>query len=106
MENHIILSQVKTTGLHFGSQSGYERFKFSHFEKNSDNFIDKLIINSVKYQPDTDYNNTDGYFGTCWIAEMIETNEISGYVYYHFRNFEDIVGFYLEKGYKFIDMSE
>lgn len=109
MANQITIPQVRTTGLHWGFQSGYQRFSLSYFEKNvinNDNIIDKSIINSVKYEPEPAYNNTDGHFGTCWVAEMIDSIETVGYTYYRFRNFEDLVEFYREKGYKFVNLNK
>jgi hypothetical protein len=106
MTKHISIPSIKTTGLHLGSQSGYERLELSYFEKddsNNHNIIDKSIIISLTYEPDSTYNNTNGYAGTCWVAEMLDSNETTGYIFYCFRNFEDLVEFYREKGYKFIE---
>ena len=105
MNNHIYVSSYSTRGLHFGSESGYERFGGSYFEQleyNENNIINKAIINKVKYDPDSTYCHTDGYGGTCWCAEIIDSDE-QGIIYYHFRNFEDLVGIYNGKGYKFVE---
>lgn len=106
MPNNITIPIIKTTGLHFGSQSNFERFASSYFEKTDSNdskFIDKSIIHSIKYDPDSTYCHTDGYCGTCWVAEMIDSSETDCFMYYHFRNFVDLVEFYREKGYKFVE---
>jgi hypothetical protein len=108
MEMHIYISNKSSTGLHYGSQSGYERFNGTYFEKlecDENNLIDKAIINKIKYEPDSIYRDNDGYGGTCWCAEIIDPDE-QGYIYYHFRNFENLVKFYEEKGYKFIQIVE
>jgi len=108
MNNHIYVSSYSTIALHFGSQSGYERFAGCHFEEKTDsenNIINKSIILSVKYDPDSIYRDTDGNGGTCWCAEIIDSDE-EGIVYYHFRNFENLVEMYNAKGYKFIQIVE
>ena len=96
MNNHIYVSSYSMRGLHFGSESGYERFEGTYFEEiefNENNIINKAIISNIKYDPDSTYCNTDGYGGTCWCAEIIDSDE-KGFVYYHFRNFGDLVEMY------------
>lgn len=101
------------TGNHFGSVSKYERFNGSYFEKkecDENNFINKAIINFIKYVPDSTYCHTDGYSGTCWCAQIIGDTDNNKDEYpimnYHFRNFENFVEFYENKGYKFVDITK
>jgi hypothetical protein len=98
-------------GLHFGSKAGYERFANSYFEKVNQNFIDKIIIYSIFYKPNEIYITTDGYGGTCWHAEMIEHDNVdtewaTGFAKYRFRNFEDLIEYYKEKGFVFVNCLE
>lgn len=97
-------------GLHMGRQAGYERFVGSYFEKineTENNFIDKAIINSIKYNPDKIYGETDGYVGTCWSVDIIDPDDntkwATGISSYSFRNFQDLVAHYELRGYKFVD---
>ena len=96
-------------GLHFGSHAGYERFVNSYFEKSYQNYVDKVIIHSICYKPDNLYSRKDGYCGTCWQVEMIEPHDdtkwATGFAKYCFRNFEDLVEYYKEKGFVFVDCS-
>ena len=104
VKNNLVPNYCSKGLLHFGSQSGYERFSGSYFEKiecDENNLIDKAIINSIKYDPDSIYRENDGYAGTCWCAKIIDSDE-KGFVYYHFRNFESLVKMYEEKGYNFV----
>jgi hypothetical protein len=104
MENHIYVSSYSTRGIHFGSSSNYQNYTGKWFEeKNNDsnNFINKSIIISIDYSPDSIYCSTDGYGGTCWCAKIIDSDE--GFIYCHFRNFEDLVQKYDAKGYKFVE---
>jgi len=102
MENHVILNKY-FGGSHFGSFAGYEQLIGSHFEKASDMNVDiikKEFINSMTYKPCNIYNSTDGYGGTCWVAEMVGINETT---HYHFRNMCNLIDFYKGKGFKFVE---
>lgn len=74
---------------------------FWKIEADQNDLLHKAIINSINYEPDSIYSTTDGYTGTCWVSEMIDSDYEYGYQYLHFRNFEDLVEFYQQKGYKF-----
>ena len=109
MSETIVLKSVGK-GLHLGSKSGYEKFVGNYFEKiteNNEEFIHKAIIYSIYYDPDKIYRETDGLVGTCWRVDMIDdednTKWATGILKYSFRNFQDLVTHYQEKGYKFIN---
>ena len=105
MSNHIYVPTYKTPGLHFGSQSKFERLVGSYFEEENfgdDNCMYKSIITSIIYKPDIIYSSTDGYGGRCWIADIVESKETEKNLY-HFRNFSDLVKLFQEKGYNFIE---
>jgi len=90
---------------HYGSESGYQRFRYSYFIKKGDiesNFIYKHIITAVEYLPDENYARNDGYCGKCWVVS-INNNENEIFEKYYIRNWIDIVDFYNEKGLEFID---
>jgi len=91
--------------LHFGSESGYERFLYSYFIKTisdpEENFIYKHIITSIKYQPDKLYSTIDGMIGKCWIVELHDV-ENEKFINYYIRNWNDIVEYYKDKGLKFV----
>jgi hypothetical protein len=108
MSNHIYVSSYSIRGTHYGRQSGYERFAGCHFEEKTEseqNIINKAIIQSVKYEPDSIYRDNDGYGGTCWCAEIIDSGADECITFYHFRNFENLVEMYNAKGYKFIQIN-
>jgi hypothetical protein len=101
MENHIYLQSAPQSGLHFGRNANYQSFIGGYFEEkegSEPNIIYKAIIPEILYSPDTLYIDTDGNAGTCWIALVID----EGYTHYHFRNFEDLVHLYDQKGYKYV----
>ena len=91
---------------HYGSESNYQRFRFSYFITNiydpNEDIIYKHIITDVKYQPDSVYSTCDGYFGKCWVVTIndAENNETDKY---YIRNWIDIVEYYKEKGLKFVE---
>ena len=62
--DHITIPNAKLKGsYHFGSIAGYARFVGCHFEKiepDKDDLLDKAIINSINYDPDSTYSITDG----------------------------------------------
>ena len=107
-ENHIVeLPCICRPSLyHYGSESNYQRFRFSYFITNiydpNEDIIYKHIITDVKYQPDSVYSTCDGYFGKCWIVTIndAENNETDKY---YIRNWIDIVEYYKEKGLKFVE---
>ena len=104
MSNHVNVPISNIHVLHFGSQSNYEKLCGSYFEEeinDEDVIMNKSIIVSVIYKPDIVYENSDGYGGRCWVAEIIDSKEDGKNIYY-FRNFIDLVKMYEEKGYKFI----
>lgn len=90
-------------GLHMGSQSGYERFVGSYFEKRSETGIDKVIMHLIQYSPDKTYINTDGYGGTCW---MVDLKRDTGMSSESFRNLEDLIEQYEANGYKLVDLTK
>jgi hypothetical protein len=61
---------------------------------------------SLYYEPDSLYIKNDGNNGNCWCAKIIDSNEDVCVIFYHFRNFEDIVKLYEEKNYKFVQRIE
>ena len=90
---------------HYGSEAGYQRFRYSYFMKNDteydDNFIYKHIICDIKYQPDELYSYHDGMTGKCWIV-TIDDNENCKRIKYYIRNWIDIVEYFKEKNLKFV----
>ena len=105
MSNHVNVPISNIHVLHFGSQSNYEKLCGSYFEEeinDEEAIMNKSIIVSVIYKPDIVYENSDGYGGRCWVAEIIDSKEDGKNIYY-FRNFIDLVKMYEEKGYKFIE---
>jgi len=71
----------------------------------------KYILKQLKasapiiYSPDNTYSITDGHWGTCWVADILDSgNEDNCYnIYHRFRNFMDLIEIYNIKGYKFIE---
>jgi hypothetical protein len=90
---------------HYGSESNYQRFRFSYFIKinppTDETIIYKYIISDVKYQPDKLYNSVDGMAGKCWVV-TINNNEDDKIEKYYIRNWIDIVEYYKEKGLEFV----
>jgi hypothetical protein len=106
-ENYVILLPCISKPLlyHYGSQSGYQRFRYSYFIKKSDieaNIICKHIITKVEYLPDEIYRRDDGYAGRCWIIS-VNNNENENFEKYYIRNWIDIIEFYKEKGFGFVE---
>jgi len=102
METHITINKSIRGVMHYGSESRYETLSGSHFKKINDpnlDHIEKELIIEIKYKPDSIYNSSDGYGGTCWIAQIISEK---GTIYYHFRNMVDLINFYKEKDFKFV----
>jgi hypothetical protein len=91
--------------FHYGSESGYQRFRYSYFIKNdtvsNDNLLYKYIIMDVKYDPDENYQKHDGYHGKCWIV-TINNNENEKMEKYYIRNWVDIVDYFKEKDLNFV----
>ena len=91
---------------HYGSESNYQRFRFSYFIKfnpsTDENIIYKYIIYNVTYAPDELYNSVDGMAGKCWIVTINNTEDDQIEKYY-IRNWVDIVEYYKEKGFKFVE---
>jgi hypothetical protein len=99
----IIIPQL----YHYGSQSNYQRFRYSYFiKKDTDSeretLLYKYIIMSVQYVPDELYSSVDGMAGKCWIVS-INDNENGKVIKYYIRNWIDIVEFYKEKGGEFVE---
>lgn len=95
------------TTSHFGSTSNYSRFIDSYFilkDSGDEKYIYKHIIIGVKYEPDEFYRMNDGYFGNCWLV-TVNDNENCKINTYYIRNWIDIVHFYEEKGFIFMDES-
>ena len=94
-------SCTNTNSLHFGSQSNYQRFRFSYF--NEETKSNKHIITDIKYHPDDLYSTYDGMTGNCWLVEVNDSvNEIINT--YYIRNWSDIVHFYKEKKFNFVNL--
>jgi len=102
MENHIYVKAINLKGtLHCGKEANYDKLAGDYFEEkesSEQNIIDKALIHEIKYSPDMLYSSVDGYAGTCWQAIVIDND----YIFYHFRNFEDLVHLYDQKGYKYV----
>jgi hypothetical protein len=107
MEKHIYVSNYSTNGIDLGEIKKYEIFKGTWFEQlepyGDNNIIHKAIILSIHYEPDSTYSHTDGYDGTCWSARITDSGENEYILCYHFSNFSNLVKFYEEKGYKFVE---
>jgi hypothetical protein len=96
---------IKENLYHYGSESNYQRFRYSYFineNVKSETILYKYIIMSVQYVPDELYSSVDGMAGKCWIVS-INDNENDKLVTYYIRNWIDIVEFYKEKGLKFVE---
>ena len=106
MEKHIYVSNYSTNGIDLGEIKKYEIFKGKYFEQNNhdnnSNIIHKALIYSIYYEPDSTYYHTDGYSGTCWIAKILDSAE-EEIIVYHFRNFQNLIQLFKEKGYKFVE---
>lgn len=106
MEKHIYVSNYSTNGIDLGEIKKYEIFKGTWFEQlepyGDNNIIHKANIISVHYEPDSTYYHTDGYSGTCWIAKILDSAE-EEIIVYHFRNFQNLIQLFKEKGYKFVE---
>ena len=104
----IPLPSISKPGLnHFGSQSNYQRFRYSYFikqdtESDRETLLYKYMIMSVQYVPDELYSSNDGTAGKCWIV-TINDNENEKIIKYYIRDWIDIVEFYKEKGLKFVE---
>jgi hypothetical protein len=109
MENNISIPYFTTPStMHFGSDSNYSRFFGSYFIKKDfgdEKFLNKHIIIEVKYEPDEIYRMNDGYGGRCWIVAIIDYENDKMNRYY-IRNWIDIVHFYKEKGFEYVQESE
>jgi hypothetical protein len=96
-------------GYHYGSMYDLSMFKDCYFEekKSESNIINKIIILSIKYDPDEIYISSDGYKGTCWLAVVVDsrndytTNPVKKY---YFRNFGDLAMYYENQGFKFVNI--
>lgn len=105
MSKHIFINRTTLSyGLNFGNQANYKSYVDCYFEKIKENFIDKAILYDIECNLDSTYIHTDGNSGTCWCAKVLDSEEES-IIYYHFRNFEDLVAMYEEKGYKFVKIN-
>jgi hypothetical protein len=106
MEKHIYVSNYSTNGVDLGEINNYEIFKGKHFEQTNhdanSNIIHKALIYSIHFEPDSTYFHTDGYSGTCWLAKILDSAEDENMTFYHFRNFENLIQIFKEKGYTFI----
>lgn len=92
----------KPTTLHWGSCSNYRRFCGACFTKYRGPILEeKLIVETVEYQPDKIYNLTDGMAGRCWIVEVRKLEYVTASKYY-IRNWVDIVNLFDQLGYKFV----
>ena len=107
MSEHIYISSYSTNEIKFDSKTNYEIYSESYFEQlepyGNSNIIHKAIILSIHYEPDSTYSHTDGYDGTCWCARITDSGENESVLCYHFSNFSNLVKFYEEKGYKFVE---
>lgn len=95
-------------GLHFGITSATRDFQGSYFEDASKNIIARII--SIRYNPDENYCKFDGYHGKCWEALLYDfrekdNNENTLYkkITYKFRDIPDLIMYYKNAGYIFID---
>ena len=78
-----------------------------HFEEISPktNIINKIIIQNIEYATDEIYNRTDGYAGNCWETSVADSRMIDDIYQYKlvFRNFGDLVKYYEDQGFKFVE---
>lgn len=93
--------------LHWGSESGYERFSGNSYfigccDESEKNLLYKYIVMKVEYKPDELYRCVDGNAGRCWIV-TINDNENGKIIKYYIRNWIDIVEHFKEKGLEFIE---
>jgi len=103
MSNEIIVP-ILSKDLDYGGIINYDKLKHKWFEQidfdNNNNFINKALILDIKYAPDDIYCKTEGKWGTCWIAEILDSGDESSYhTNYHFRNLMDLIKIYNSKGY-------
>jgi hypothetical protein len=95
--------------LHWGSESGYERFSGNSYfigccDVYENNLIYKYIVMKVEYISDELYRQVDGNAGRCWIV-TINDNKHEVIIKYYIRNWIDIVEYFKEKGLEFIEES-
>ena len=100
---------LKPRLYHYGSESYYQRFKYSYFiQKDATdhpNLLYKKIIMEVLYKPDETYRINDGMTGKCWIV-TIDDNQTDNVhkkiTKYYIRNWIDLVHYFEEKGFAFV----
>jgi len=100
-----IIVPILGRGLHFGIINDYKKLKNRWFEQkefNDDNFMHKAFIYDIIYKPDEYYFKTDGYWGSCWVAEIFDSADTTLKTY-RFRNFMDLIYLFDKKGYTFIE---
>jgi hypothetical protein len=103
MEKHIYISSNLTNDISSNYQI-YEGKWFEQMESDANsNIIYKAIIFSIKYEPDSTFCHTSGEDGTCWCSQISDSSEDISVLFYHFRNFENLLELFKEKGYKFIE---
>jgi hypothetical protein len=105
MQKEINLKSVG--GYHFGAMIDLKEFEGSYFEDketDTNGFINKANIFSIKYNPDNIYCTTDGYAGNCWTAIIFDSRLIDDiYAYkFNFRNFQDLVAYYEKENMKLL----
>lgn len=98
---------LKSVGrYHFGAMHDIRQLAGKHFEETEPktDIINKAIIHTLTYSPDSIYNTTDGYFGNCWSAIILDSrDDIDAQTYkLNFRNPADLFAYFEEQKMKFI----
>jgi hypothetical protein len=107
-----IIQLPSSGGYHFGLDQKLDIFENCYFEEkesSENNIINKVIILKIEYEPDALYLETDGNAGKCWISTMIDSRleyDVDPVRKYYFRNFKDLVIYYVSQGLKFVDVRE
>jgi len=100
--------------LHFGSSAKLANYattcsyfiERAHADESENPSNKKHVITSVKYQPDSVYNMTDGHAGKCWKVGVYDA-ETETFSNYAIRNWCDLVYHYATtKKLEFVDCTK
>ena len=89
-----------SNAIHWGSSSKFERFVNANFIETATQNTHK--ITNVKYEPDSIYQCVDGMAGCCWTV-AVRDPITDTFANYYIRNWIDIVHYYEQKGFQFIE---
>lgn len=92
--------------FHFGYEAKYQRFCGCYFTKTMQVTTipeEKHVITNITYSPDELYKTVDGNVGNCWIVTVYNSEKYLCYNYY-IRNWVDIVHYYKELDFQFVEL--